>query len=229
MTAAILRPRIHREIRPSQPRIMGAAELVAPIFREPMVEIRSHYRARYYDPTTGRFLSEDPIGFAGKDDDFYAYVGNMPTQYTDPFGYARKPGKTPNKRWPKPPANVCGKKPKWNSEGYWEGNGRRLTWDDRSHGAGVDRGEGAQGGHWDDENSDNRWDENGNLLPGSASSNSNATNSYSPAPADSNWGQDIIDWAGDHKGIVIGAGVVIVGTAIVVTGGAAAPVLVLAF
>lgn len=50
---------------------------------------------------------------------------------------------------------------------YWEGNGRRITWDDRSHGAGVDRGQGAQGGHWDDENSDNRWDANGSPLPGS--------------------------------------------------------------
>jgi RHS repeat-associated protein len=24
------------------------------------------YRARYYDPTSGRFLSEDPIGFDGR-------------------------------------------------------------------------------------------------------------------------------------------------------------------
>lgn len=26
-----------------------------------------YYRARYYDPSTGRFLSEDPIGFSGVD------------------------------------------------------------------------------------------------------------------------------------------------------------------
>ncbi|MGH0036456.1 MAG: RHS repeat-associated core domain-containing protein [Myxococcota bacterium] len=33
-----------------------------------------HYRARTYDPTLGRFLSEDPLGFeAGVN--FYAYVG----------------------------------------------------------------------------------------------------------------------------------------------------------
>jgi len=30
-----------------------------------------------------------------------------------------------------------------------------------SHGAGVDRGNGPQDGHWDDENSNNRWDRNG--------------------------------------------------------------------
>jgi RHS repeat-associated protein len=44
-----------------------------------------YYRARYYNPTTGRFLSEDPIGFmAGAN--FYAYVGGNPLRYRDPFG-----------------------------------------------------------------------------------------------------------------------------------------------
>ena len=44
-----------------------------------------YYRARYYDPTTGRFLSEDPIRFKGGVN-FYAYVGNDPVNRTDPFG-----------------------------------------------------------------------------------------------------------------------------------------------
>jgi RHS repeat-associated protein len=127
-----------------------------------------YYRARYYDPTIQRFISEDPIGFASKDIDLYSYVGNGPVDFTDPFGYARKPGKTAPSRWPALPPDVCGKKPKWNPEGYWEGNGRRATWDDRSHGAGIDRGNGPQGGHWDDENSNNRWDQDGRLLPGSS-------------------------------------------------------------
>jgi len=35
------------------------------------------YRARYYDPATGRFLSEDPIEFAGGAN-FYPYVQNDP-------------------------------------------------------------------------------------------------------------------------------------------------------
>jgi RHS repeat-associated protein len=44
-----------------------------------------YYRARYYDPAVGRFLSEDPVGFdAGVN--FYAYVGNSPTNWTDPDG-----------------------------------------------------------------------------------------------------------------------------------------------
>jgi RHS repeat-associated protein len=44
-----------------------------------------YYRARYYDPRVGRFISEDPIGFEGGDD-FYAYVGNNPVTWVDPFG-----------------------------------------------------------------------------------------------------------------------------------------------
>ena len=44
-----------------------------------------YYRARYYDPEIGRFLSEDPIGFeAGVN--FYRYVNNNPLSYTDPYG-----------------------------------------------------------------------------------------------------------------------------------------------
>ena len=45
-----------------------------------------YYRARYYDPTVQRFLSEDPIGFTGGDLNLYRYVGNNPINYTDPSG-----------------------------------------------------------------------------------------------------------------------------------------------
>ncbi len=45
-----------------------------------------YYRARYYDPTTQRFLSEDPIGFASGDFNFYRYVYNSPTYFTDSTG-----------------------------------------------------------------------------------------------------------------------------------------------
>ena len=44
-----------------------------------------YYRARYYDAELGRFISEDPIGFEGGIN-FYAYVGNNPLTYNDPFG-----------------------------------------------------------------------------------------------------------------------------------------------
>ena len=44
------------------------------------------YRARYYDPAIGRFISEDPIGFEGGDLNLYAYVRNNPVIYKDPHG-----------------------------------------------------------------------------------------------------------------------------------------------
>ena len=46
----------------------------------------SYYRARYYDPATGRFLGEDPLEFDSGELDFYTYVGNNPVEYLDPFG-----------------------------------------------------------------------------------------------------------------------------------------------
>src|ERR1700731_1613618 len=46
----------------------------------------SYYRARYYDPISGRFLNEDPAGFQSGDMNFYAYVFNFPTGWIDPFG-----------------------------------------------------------------------------------------------------------------------------------------------
>jgi RHS repeat-associated protein len=44
------------------------------------------YRARYYDPKAGRFLTKDPIGFAGGDVNLFRMVQNNPVNYTDPSG-----------------------------------------------------------------------------------------------------------------------------------------------
>lgn len=41
--------------------------------------------ARYYDPETGRFISPDPSGYQDGPN-LYAYVGNNPLNYTDPWG-----------------------------------------------------------------------------------------------------------------------------------------------
>jgi RHS repeat-associated protein len=45
-----------------------------------------YYRARYYDPSVGRFISEDPLGFGGKDTNLIRYVKNSPTNWVDPSG-----------------------------------------------------------------------------------------------------------------------------------------------
>ena len=43
-------------------------------------------RSRWYDPKTGRWLSQDPIGFAAGDANLYRYVGNRATNREDPSG-----------------------------------------------------------------------------------------------------------------------------------------------
>jgi RHS repeat-associated protein len=45
----------------------------------------TYLRNRWYDPQSGRFLTQDPIGLAGGVN-LYAYAGNNPVAYTDPFG-----------------------------------------------------------------------------------------------------------------------------------------------
>jgi RHS repeat-associated protein len=46
----------------------------------------NYHRARWLDLPTGRWMSEDPIGFAGGDQNLQRYVGNSPTIFIDPTG-----------------------------------------------------------------------------------------------------------------------------------------------
>jgi len=46
----------------------------------------SYMRARYYDPTIGRFLSEDPVWSTN----LYPYVRNNPISFIDPAGNKEK-------------------------------------------------------------------------------------------------------------------------------------------
>jgi RHS repeat-associated protein len=44
------------------------------------------FRHRDYSPTLGRWMQQDPIGYAAGDSNLYRYVGNNPTNITDPNG-----------------------------------------------------------------------------------------------------------------------------------------------
>ena len=44
------------------------------------------YRARYYNPSLQRFISEDPLRLRAKTPNFYQYSYNSPTNFRDPSG-----------------------------------------------------------------------------------------------------------------------------------------------
>jgi hypothetical protein len=48
-----------------------------------------------YDPTTGRWISQDPIAFKGGDANLYRYVGNNLANFTDTTGLQDTPVATP--------------------------------------------------------------------------------------------------------------------------------------
>jgi len=58
--------------------------------REPDNTGLVYYRARYYDPDTGRFTQPDPVGLSGGTN-LYAYAGGDPVNYTDPLGTTPAP------------------------------------------------------------------------------------------------------------------------------------------
>jgi RHS repeat-associated protein len=49
----------------------------------------SNHLNRWLDPHLGKWISEDPIGFAGGDANLLRYVGNSPTNFTDPNGFEK--------------------------------------------------------------------------------------------------------------------------------------------
>ena len=72
----------------------------------------SYYRARYYDQTTARFFSEDPVTFVGGYN-FYHYVGNNPISFTDPSGLKKicsVPPVGPHTKLPSP-ITTCASEP----------------------------------------------------------------------------------------------------------------------
>jgi RHS repeat-associated protein len=49
-----------------------------------------YMRNRYYDPSTGRFTQEDPLGLAGGMN-LYGFAGGDPVNFSDPFGLCANP------------------------------------------------------------------------------------------------------------------------------------------
>jgi len=45
-----------------------------------------YYRARYFNATAHRFVSEDPAGLLGGSPNLYVYLGNRPLNFVDPLG-----------------------------------------------------------------------------------------------------------------------------------------------
>ncbi len=62
-----------------------------------------YYNARWYDPATGKFISEDPIGYSAGDANLYRYCGNGPIIHVDPTGLWTKPKRDSKESW----ASTC--------------------------------------------------------------------------------------------------------------------------
>ena len=58
-----------------------------------------YLRNRYYDPATGRFTQEDPIGLAGGMN-LYGFAGGDPVNFSDPFGLKACPPDCDGERGP---------------------------------------------------------------------------------------------------------------------------------
>lgn len=66
-----------------------------------------YYRARYYDPMEGRFISKDPKSFTAGDVNLYGYVQSNSINWNDPFGLEAEFCKRPFYPMPIPYARHC--------------------------------------------------------------------------------------------------------------------------
>jgi RHS repeat-associated protein len=174
-----------------------------------------YYRARYYDPAAGRFLSEDTSGFGGGDVNLYRYVGNSPVSYIDPGGLDRLPGDPSGlgPQWTRDPSHSPPNGSRWRNP-----NGDQLDFDKGRPGQPGWRGRD----HWHLNDCDKH------LKPGDEV----PVQTGPPDPADPPVTPPItkmLGWVGDHTGVIVVTGVVIVGgVAIILSGGAATPIVVTA-
>ncbi|MBI3572573.1 MAG: RHS repeat-associated core domain-containing protein [Candidatus Kerfeldbacteria bacterium] len=136
-----------------------------------------YYRARSYEPKVGRFLQPDPIGLEGGIN-LYAYVGNNPANWGDPWGLMQLPG------------DPSGLPPNWtpdpshqdpNGGKFADPSGRPLYWHPGQPGAPGWRGKD----HWHDPNNSGKK----HLPPG--------TDIPDPAPV-----PEPVPWWGIFRGLM---------------------------
>jgi RHS repeat-associated protein len=84
-----------------------------------------YYRARWYDPGSGRFISQDPIGFSAGDPNLYRYVGNAPGDATDPLG--KSPTLISGGIGAAGGFVIGGAIGWWNGSGFWSGAGHGFV------------------------------------------------------------------------------------------------------
>lgn len=111
---------------------------------------------RVQDPTTGRWLSEDPIGFLGSNGNLYAYVSNAPSGLVDSYGLAgsEAPPAGVNQLGPDVTnwfgavmdANASGPWPQWMNKYVW---GRRWGYANYPQGLAEFKRLVEAGGPWD--------------------------------------------------------------------------------
>jgi RHS repeat-associated protein len=76
---------------PRDGRIYGSADHLWGVFHGTLIQNKAdkagtfYRRNRYYDPASGRFTQEDPIGLAGGLN-LYGYAAGDPVSYSDPYG-----------------------------------------------------------------------------------------------------------------------------------------------
>ncbi len=81
-------------------------------------------RARWYDPSTARWMSQDPLGFDAGDSNLYRYAANAPTIATDPSGLDDTPSMPTPQQW------LAGDVPAiWRQQQQWQMDAARLTAD----------------------------------------------------------------------------------------------------
>ena len=129
-----------------------------------------YMRNRFYDPGTGRFTQEDPMGLAGGLN-LYGYANGDPVNFSDPFGlWADSINKaTPSGPPPVPvPGGGAGNGWQWNPD---PNNKRGGTWGPKDPIPGQSQPSGSweegEDGHWDIDDGKGvrrRYDENAKPL-----------------------------------------------------------------